>query len=89
MGRLTLRPPEEGRYAPDLLAAILWGALVSPRAAIPAPGIVRLAVEAMLFGGTVWMLFALDVPRLATGFGVLALVQTLAAYDRILAVLFR
>jgi len=66
-----------------LLAAILWGAFVSPKAAVAAPGIVRLAVEAALFSGAVWMLINLGAPGLAAGFAGLALLQTIAAYDRI------
>ena len=66
-----------------LLAAVLWGAFVSPKAAIVAPGIVRLAVEAALFGGATWMLLALGVPGLAAGFAGLALLQAIASYDRI------
>jgi hypothetical protein len=66
-----------------LLAAVLWGAFVSPKAAIAVPGIVRLAVEAALFGGAIWMLVALGSPNFAAGFAGLVLLQAIAAYDRI------
>jgi hypothetical protein len=66
-----------------LLAAVLWGAFVSPKAAVVTPGIVRLAVEAALFGGATWMLLTLGAPSLAASFAGLALLQAIAAYDRI------
>lgn len=70
-----------------LLAAILWGALVSPKAALAVPGIVRLAVEAVLFVGAIWMLRDLGRPWLAAGLAGLVLIQTLAVYDRIVLLL--
>jgi hypothetical protein len=69
-----------------LLAAVLWGAFVSPRAALAAPGIVRLLVEACLFAGAAWMLWGM-APFWATGFIGLVLVQMLAGGDRIVALL--
>jgi hypothetical protein len=66
-----------------LLAALLWGVFVSPKAALNVPGIVRLAVEAVLFIGATWMLISIGAPWLATGFAGLVLIQTLASYDRI------
>ena len=50
-----------------LLAALLWGAVVAPRAALAAPGWVVLAVEALIFGGAVWAT-ATRAPTLALVF---------------------
>lgn len=66
-----------------LLVAVVWGAFVSPKAALDVPGLVRLLVEAALFAGATWMLVNLDNPTLAAGFAALVLLQTLASYDRI------
>lgn len=70
-----------------VLAALLWGALVSPRAAVAAPGVVVLAVEALFFAGAVWATAAAGAPRLAVAFAVLVIAHELASFDRIFALL--
>ncbi len=66
-----------------LAAAIVWGALISPRAAVAAPGWVRLAAEAGLFAGATWALAASGSPWSAAVFAALVIIQSAAAYDRI------
>lgn len=66
-----------------LLMAILWGAFVSPKAFVAAPGVVRLAVEAFVFVGAVVAVYATGAPALAGLFGGLILLQTLLGYDRV------
>lgn len=66
-----------------LLVALIWGAIVSPKAALATPGIVQLAVEAALFAGATWMLVSLGTPTGAAWFAGIWLLQTLVSYDRI------
>lgn len=66
-----------------LLVAIVWGALISPRAALAAPGVVRLAAETALFAGATWMLVTLGAPVGAAWLAGVWLLQTLVSYDRI------
>jgi hypothetical protein len=69
-----------------LLAALLWGAVVAPRAALAAPGWVVLTVEALIFGGAVWAT-ATRAPTLALVFAALVIAHEVAAYDRIVALI--
>jgi hypothetical protein len=60
-----------------LLAAILWGTFVSPKARIPLREPWRFAVEAMVFGAAVLALVAAGRPVWGIGLGVLYLVNRL------------
>lgn len=66
-----------------LLVAIIWGAIVSPKAALATPGIVQIAVETALFAGATWMLVSLGAPVGAAWLFGVWLLQTLVSYDRI------
>ncbi|HWQ11609.1 MAG TPA: YrdB family protein [Roseiflexaceae bacterium] len=68
-----------------LLAAVVWGAFVSPKAAVQLPGSVRLAIEAALFAGAIWAAYAAGVPAAAAIFGALVIVHQIASYDRLAA----
>ena len=48
-----------------LLAAIVWGMLVAPRAPIPAPWLLRLIVELVVFGLAAAALYSAGHPTLA------------------------
>jgi Protein of unknown function (DUF2568) len=72
-----------------LLAALLWGALVSPKASIAAPGAVRLLVEIGIFAGAAGSLAAAGAhPQALTLIGLVA-AHELARYDVIIAMLRR
>src|SRR5918997_3472095 len=47
-----------------LLAAVLWGTFVAPRAPIPPPGLLRLILELVVFGSAA-ALYAAGRPTLA------------------------
>src|SRR3954454_17811356 len=51
-----------------LVAAVLWGLFVAPKATFDAPGAARLALQVAFFGGTTAGLFALGRGGLAAGF---------------------
>lgn len=70
-----------------LLAALLWGAFVSPRAMVPAPGAVRLLIELGLFAGAAGALYAAGARTPALTLALLVIIQELARYDVILALL--
>ena len=55
-----------------MLAAILWGAFVAPKAPWYLPLGGRLAVEALVFGGATVALISLGYPVLAVNLAVLA-----------------
>ena len=52
-----------------LLAAVLWGAFVAPKAWVTAPWAVRLAVELAVFGAAIAAFYAIDRPGLAVALG--------------------
>jgi hypothetical protein len=56
-------------------AALLWGALVAPRAAVRAPSAIRLAAECIVFGGAVAGLAAAGRTRWALGLGLAILLN--------------
>lgn len=70
-----------------LLAAILWGTFRVPndpgKASVPVPGLVRLLLEALFFGGAVWGLYAAGRPDRALAFGAIILVHYVISYDRL------
>jgi hypothetical protein len=48
-----------------LLAAVVWGTFVAPRAPVAVPAVVRLALELAVFGSAVAALCAVGRPSLA------------------------
>ncbi len=58
-----------------VLAATIWGLLVSPKAKVRAHPLVQLAVEVALFGLAAFGLFAMARPFLGTAFAVLAVLS--------------
>jgi hypothetical protein len=76
-----------------LLAAALWGTFRVPndpgKAPVPTPGILRLLLEAVFFGGATWGLYAAGRERWASIFGAAVLAHYLISYDRIMGLLKR
>jgi hypothetical protein len=58
-----------------LLAAVVWGAFVAPKASRPTTDPVRLLLEVAVFGPAVVALWAADSRMLAFGFGVLVVLH--------------
>ncbi len=50
---------------------------------VAVPGVVRLAIEALFFGGAVWLLALAGQPRPALIFGIIVVLHYAASYDRI------
>ena len=57
-----------------IAAIVLWWTFVSPNAPVE-NGVLKAGVEAMVFGSAVFALFAVDRPRLAVPFALVALVD--------------
>jgi len=55
-----------------LLAAVVWGLFVAPRAAVPLKMPLRLVPEALVFGSAILALFATGHPRLGTSLLIVA-----------------
>lgn len=70
-----------------LLAAVLWGVFRVDgdpnKAPVRVPGMVRLLLEALVFGGAVWSLYAAGRTTPASIFGLVVLVHYVVSYDRI------
>ena len=60
-----------------LLAAVVWGAWVAPKARWPVPIPTRVAIELVLFGAAVGALAVAGQPLVAVVLGVAALVTSL------------
>lgn len=58
-----------------LVAALIWGAFVSPKASIPLPGEWRLVPEILVFGSAAAALYAAGRPTLAATFAILAVLS--------------
>jgi hypothetical protein len=58
-----------------LLAAVVWGVFVSPKASRPTTDPIRLLIELIVFGGGVAALWTADSHTLAFGFGVLVVLH--------------
>jgi hypothetical protein len=52
-----------------LLAAVVWGTFLAPRAAVPTPGLLRLVLELGVFGAAAAALYAAGRPALAWALG--------------------
>ena len=73
-----------------LLAAVAWGTFAVPNdpsrggsGLVQVPGIVRLAVELLVFGGAVYALKALDRPSFAAVFAVIVVGHYAWSYERV------
>ena len=74
-----------------MIMAIIWGtfrvpgdASASGKAPVPTPGILRLAIELLIFGFAVWGFFQAGVPTLGWILGFLVVAHYLISYDRCL-----
>jgi hypothetical protein len=63
-----------------LLAAVVWGAFLSPRAAVPTPGLLRLVLELGVFGSATAALYAAGRPALAWALVVLYVINRVLMY---------
>ncbi len=63
-----------------LVAAVVWGAFLSPRAAVALPGALVLLLQALVFGLAAACLVATGHPRLALVFGVVVVVNAVLMY---------
>ena len=58
-----------------MLAAVVWGTFLAPRAAVPTPGLLRLVLELGVFGSAAAALYAAGRPVLAWALGVLYVIN--------------
>jgi hypothetical protein len=74
--------------AVPLIAAILWGAFRVPgdpgNAPIAISGLVRLILELVFFGFSVWALYTMGKLNFAWALGIVLILHYLLSYDRIL-----
>ena len=63
-----------------LAAAVVWGAVVAPKAAFSVSPSVRLAVSLVVFASAVGALYAVDRPALAAAFAAVVVVDTALVY---------
>ena len=73
-GRGTLAKLGLGLGAP-LLAAVVWGLFVAPKAAVVVPRAVHLALEVAVFGLAALALYAAGQPRLALVFALVVVLN--------------
>lgn len=73
-----------------LLAAVLWGVFAVPgdrsrsgNAPVPVPGMLRLALEILLFALALWAFYRSGLLLVAIGFGLMTLFHYLFSYERI------
>ena len=66
--------------AAPLAAALVWGAVVAPRAAVPVSPGVRLAVSLVVFAAAAGALYATDHSVLAVAFAAVVVVDTALVY---------
>jgi len=74
MGRIGL-----GLGTP-LLAAIVWGTLLSPRATVKVSGMIKFILQVIAFGAAVVALFAADRSTWAWVFGLLVILNKILLY---------
>ncbi len=74
-----------------LLAAAAWAIFRVPGrpadAPIPVPGLVRLLLEALYFGGAIWALYASGRPTWGLILAIVVIVHYVASYDYIIQLL--
>jgi hypothetical protein len=63
-----------------VLAAVVWGVWMAPRAAYPLPQPWHLIVELIIFGLAIAALYAAGRPRLALAFGVVYVLNVVLRY---------
>ncbi|WP_232688329.1 YrdB family protein [Halobacterium zhouii] len=66
--------------AAPLAAAVVWGAVVAPKAAFSVPPAVRLVVSLVVFAAAAGALYAVDRPVLAVAFAAVVVVDTALVY---------
>ena len=74
-----------------IVAAVVWGTFAVPddpsrsgAAPIAVSGILRLLIEAAIFGCAVWALYDAGFTGLSWGLGLIVVLHYLASYDRML-----
>ncbi|MCP4535685.1 MAG: YrdB family protein [Chloroflexi bacterium] len=74
-----------------MIIAIVWGTFTVPndpsrsgKAPIPVPGILRLAIELVIFLLATWALYDLGATRSSWALGIMVTVHYVTSYDRIL-----
>jgi len=74
-----------------VIAAALWGIFRTPedhgKGLIDTPGLIRLAMEVILFAVAVWALYATDHKTAAWVFGIVLLIHYAVSYDRVMLLL--
>jgi len=78
-GSVTLSKVGLGIGAP-LLAAVVWGVFVAPRAAVPVPGLLRFFIQALFFGLAALGLATTGHRTLAWVFVAIVVVNAIVAY---------
>ena len=63
-----------------LVAALVWGAFVSPQAPVQLPGLVVLVLQVLVFGSAAAGLVATGHQTLALAFGAIAVVNAILMY---------
>ncbi len=63
-----------------LLAAIIWGTFLSPKAAVTVPGVIRFILQVIVFGAAVAVLFAAGRPTWAWVLGLLVVLNKILLY---------
>ena len=69
----ALLPRVSLAVAAPLLAAVVWGVFVSPKAPVAVPGPLHLGLQLAILGAASAGLYATDHPRLALAFALVAL----------------
>ena len=79
-----------------VVAAIIWGTFAVPAdpsrsggAPIPVQGLVRLAIEATVFGFGIWALYDTGLTRASWALGILVVIHYAASCDRIVWLISR
>jgi hypothetical protein len=74
-----------------LVAAILWGTFRVPgeigKVPVAVPGILRLLIEILVFGGAVWAFYAAGRSSWGLIFGIIVILHYIASYDYVLRLL--
>ncbi len=74
-----------------VVAAVVWGTFAVPddpsrsgQAPVPVPGILRLLIELIIFGVSVWAIIASGQTEIGWILGILVIIHYLVSYDRII-----
>ena len=79
MGESSISRISLGLGAP-LLAAIVWGIFLSPKATVKVPRVIKFILQVIVFGAAVAALFAADRPTWAWVFGLLVILNKILLY---------